>query len=195
MEPLSVVALLASIESLADGAFKTICFINTIKEGGKQRLRLFTELNSLWMVLKLLQGHFESEGEELNESWLKTIAVLNDDDGVFDQIQDAFDNLMGRLQPRVGHRKAFQTLRWPFEKPEVEALVDSLERLKSSVSLALNSTNAAVIRDVQSDTKAIKLSISNDEIRAVLDWISNLNFFKQQVSLSRVFRLRWRANR
>ena len=184
MEPISAVGLLASIENLAEAAFKVVAFINTIREGGKQRLRLFTELNSLWMVLKLLEGHFESEDEDLGEPWLKTIAVLDEDNGIFDQIQGTLDNLMSRLQPKVGHRKVLQTLRWPFDKAEVEALTAHLERLKSSVNLAMSSTSAAVTREIQSDTRFIKSSVTNDEIKAIIDWMSSLNFLKQQVSLS-----------
>jgi hypothetical protein len=52
----------------------------------------------------------------------------------------------------------------------VDALTVQLERLKSSVNLALNSTNAAVTRAIQSDTKLLKLSAANDEIKAILDW-------------------------
>lgn len=181
MDPISAVGLLASIEGLSDGAFKIVSFINTIREGGKQRLRLFTELNSLWMVLKLLESHFELEDEALSEPWLKTIAILDEDDGVFDQMQDIFHELMSRLKPKSGHRKAVQTLRWPFDKSDVEALTARLERLKASVNLALNSTNAAVTREIQNDTKFIKLSVANDEIKAILDWLSTLNFVKQQV--------------
>jgi len=181
MDPISAVGLLGAIESLAEGAFKIVSFINTIKEGGKQRLRLFTELNSLWMVLKLLESHFDSEDEELSEPWLKTIAILDEDNGVFDQIQVTFNNIMSRLQPKTGHRKVLQTLRWPFDESEVEALTAQLERLKSSLNLALNSTNAAVTREIQIDTKYIKISVANDEVKAVLDWISTLNFLKQQV--------------
>ena len=184
MEPISAVGLLASIENLAEAAFKVVAFINTIREGGKQRLRLFTELNSLWMVLKLLEGHFESEDEDLGEPWLKTIAVLDEDNGIFDQIQGTLDNLMSRLQRKVGHRKVLQPLRWPFDKAEVEALTAHLERLKSSVNLAMSSTSAAVTREIQSDTRFIKSSVTNDEIKAIIDWMSSLNFLKQQVSLS-----------
>ena len=182
MDPASVVGLLASVESLAEGAFKLVAFVNTIKEGGKQRLRLFTELNALWMVLIVLGGHLKWEEEELSEPWFKTIAMLDDEDGIFDQIQAAFDNLTSRLQPKTGHRKVLQTLRWPFDKAEVEALVAHLERLKSSLDLAMNSTNAAVIREIQHDTKALRLDVANDEVKSVIDWISNLNFLKQQVS-------------
>ena len=136
------------------------------------------------MVLILLETHIKSEEEEIGEPWLRTIAMLDEDDGVFDQIQAAFDNLTSRLQPKTGHRKVLQTLRWPFDKPEVEALVVHLERLKNSLNLAMNSTNAAVIREIQNDTKAMRLNIANDEVKSVIDWISTLNFLKQQVSLT-----------
>lgn len=181
MDPVTAVGLLASIESIADGAFKIVAFINTIREGGKQRLRLFTELNSLWMVLKLLESHFDTEEGDLGEPWLKTIALLDEDNGVFDQIQSTFDDLTDRLQPKTGHRKVIQTIRWPFDKSDVEALVIRLERLKGSVNFALNSTNAAVTREIQSDTNFLKLSVANDEVKAIIDWISSLNFLKQQV--------------
>ncbi len=181
MDPISAVGLLAAVESLADGAFNLVSFVNTIKEGGKQRLRLFTELNSLWMVLKLLESHFDSEDEELSEPWLKTITILDEDNGVFYQMQATFNDIMSRLQPKTGHRKVLQTLRWPFDKSEVEALTAQLERLKISLNLALSSTNAAVTREIQTDTRYIKLSVANDEVKAVLDWISTLNFLKQQV--------------
>ena len=181
MDPLSAIGLLASIETLAEGAFKLVSYLNTIREGGKQRLRLFTELNSLWMVLKLVEGHFDPEEGEVGEPWLTTIAVLDEENGVFDQIQATFDELMNRLQPKTGHRKVVQTLRWPFDKSDVEALTAHLERLKGSVNLALNSMNAAVSREIQNDTKLLKLSVAEDKVKAIIDWISSLNFLKQQV--------------
>ncbi|KAL8722851.1 MAG: hypothetical protein Q9225_000738 [Loekoesia sp. 1 TL-2023] len=180
MEPISAIGLLASIETLAEGAFKLVSLINTIKQGGQQRLRLFTELNSLWTVLKHLESHFDPEEQEISEQWLDTIRVLDQKDGIFDQISAVFDSLTDRLQPKMGHRKVLQTLRWPFNKSEVDELTVHLERLKSTVNLAYNSTNAAVIREIQSDTKYIKQSTANEEVKAIIDWISNLNFLKQQ---------------
>ena len=181
MDPVTAIGLLASVENLAEGAFKLVSFLNTIREGGKQRLRLFTELNSLWMILKLVESHLDPEEGDLGEPWLKTMAVLDEENGVFDQIQATFDDLMNRLQPKTGHRKLAQTLRWPFDKSDVEALTVHLERLKGSVNLALNSTSAAVSREIQNDTKALKLSSAEDKVKAIIDWISSLNFLKQQV--------------
>ena len=176
MEPLS---LLASVEAIADGTFKIISLINTIREGAKHRLRLFCELNALWVVLKLVQGNFESE-EELGEAWLKMICVMDEENGVFDQIGEVLDTLKTKVQPQVGLRKAVQTMRWPFDKAEVDTLIARLERLKSAVNLALTSTNAAVIRDMHNDTKALRLASSDDELKAILEWTSTLNFWKQQ---------------
>lgn len=182
MDPVSAIGLLASVESLADGAFKIVAFINTIKDGGKQRMRLLTELNSLWMILKLLESHFETEEEVVSEPWLKTINILAEESGVFDQIDRAFDELSTRLQPRSGHRKILQTLKWPFDKPEVDNLVAQVGRLKGAIDTALNSTNAAVVRELQNDTRALRLDNANDEVKSILEWISSLNFLKQQVS-------------
>ncbi|KAL8870107.1 MAG: hypothetical protein Q9174_003770 [Haloplaca sp. 1 TL-2023] len=174
------VGLAASISSLSEAAFKLVSIINTIHQGGKQRLRLFTELNSLWMVLKLLESHFDPDDQEISEQWLSTIQVLDQDAGTFDQISTVFDNLTDRLQPKTGHRKMMQTLRWPFDKLEVEELTVHLERLKSTVNLAYTSTNSATVREIQSDTKYLKVSVANDEVKAIIDWVSNLNFLKQQ---------------
>lgn len=173
-----VVGLLANVEALAEAGFKLVSIINTIRQGGKHRLNLFTELNTLWMVLKLLESHFDSSEQEISEQWLDTINLLDHDGGVFDQISDIFGKLTDRLEPQTGHRKVVQTLRWPFDKPEVEQLTLQLESLKSTVSLAYGSTNAAVVREVQNDTKYLKLNAANDEVNAIIDWISDLNFFK-----------------
>lgn len=181
MEPLG---LAASITALAEAAFKLVSIINTIKQGGKQRLRLFTELNSLWMLFKLLETHFDPDEQEIGDQWLETIKVLDEPDGVFDQISSLLNALTDRLQPRTGHRKVMQTLRWPFDKAEVEELTAHLERLKSTINVAYNSTNSAVVREIQSDTKYIKSSVASDEVKAILDWMSNLNFLKQQVQRS-----------
>ncbi|KAL8627130.1 hypothetical protein Q9189_007160 [Teloschistes chrysophthalmus] len=158
-----VVGLLANVEALAEAGFKLVSIINTIRQGGKHRLNLFTELNTLWMVLKLLESHFDSSEQEISEQWLDTINLLDHDGGVFDQISDIFGKLTDRLEPQTGHRKVVQTLRWPFDKPEVEQLTLQLESLKSTVSLAYGSTNAAVVREVQNDTKYLKLNAANDE--------------------------------
>lgn len=175
------VGLVASVCSLAEAAFKLVSTINTIRQGGKERMRLFTEFNSLWVVLKLLESHFDPNEQDISEQWLDTTRVLDQDGGIFEQISTLFDSLTERLQPKTGHRKIMQILRWPFDKSEVEELTVHLERLKNTINLAYSSTNSAVVREIQSDTKYLKVSVADEIFKAVIDWISNLNFLKQQV--------------
>ncbi|KAL9585140.1 MAG: hypothetical protein Q9212_001706 [Teloschistes hypoglaucus] len=174
-----VVGLLASVEALADAGFKLVSLISTIRQGGKHRLRLFTELNSLCMILKRLECHFDSSEEEISEQLLDTINVFNHDGGVFNQISETFEDLTDRVQPQKGHRKLIQTLRWPFDKSEVEQLILQLECLKNTVNLAYGSANAAVVREIQNDTKSLRLNAANGHVKAIIDWISDLNFLKQ----------------
>ncbi|KAL9587202.1 MAG: hypothetical protein Q9203_003589 [Teloschistes exilis] len=178
-----VVGLLANVGALAEAGFKLISLINTIRQGGKHRMQLLTELNSLWLVLKMLECHFDPSEQEMSEPLLDTIKLLNQDGGVFHKISETFENLTDRLLPRTGPRKVIQTLRWPFEKSEVEQLTLQLERLKSTVSLAYGSANAAVVREIQNDTKNLRLNAANDQVKAIIDWISDLNFLKQQNTL------------
>ena len=171
---------MASVEAIAQGAFKIISLINTIKDGGKQRLQLLNEINSLWMVLKLVEANFESEEDELGEAWLRTICVLSDEDGVFARIFDVLGTLKTRLEAQAGLRQAVQYFRWPFDKKEVEGLVNQLARLKNDLNLALTSTSATVIREIHNDTNIVKHAVSSVEEKALLEWTSTLNFLKQQ---------------
>lgn len=87
MDLVSITGLLASIETLAQGAFRIISLINAIRHGGKQSLCLLSELCSLWMILKLLEAHLDEDEQKPSEPWLRTIAVLNEDNGTFDLIE------------------------------------------------------------------------------------------------------------
>ena len=176
-----MIQLIASAESLADGAFKLVSIIKTMKQGGKQRLRLLNEVNSLWMVLTLVIGHLEIEEENFSESLLMTVVTLNEDNGIFDQIRKLLEDLQIRLQPMTGRHKVIQNIRWPFDKFDVETSIAQVNRLKDSVNLVFTSSSAAAIREIRNDAKAIKLAVANEQIKAVLEWISSSNFLKQQV--------------
>lgn len=192
MDPISAVGLLASIEGLIGGAFKTVSFLKTMKDGGKDRSRILSELIALRTVLADLMEHLNSDVEH-HDPWLKTVAILDEDDGVFDQLAVIFEKLDNRLKPKTGHRKMLQTIRWPFDKTEIEVLVDQLERLKGSIHISITSTSVialhAVLADtgtimgetkiIANDTRSIKESRADEELRSTLVWISGLNYLSQ----------------
>ena len=173
MDPLSI---LASVTALAGATFKIVSFLGGMKEGGNDRLRLTTEVNSLWMVLKLLEGQLEPTNLH-EEAWLEGVRSLKMPDGVFDQIRQAMQRLDVKLKPQTGHRKALQTLRWPLrDKKDVEEIVKHLERLKLSVSLVLNHANLAVGAKVND-------ALGSQKIKAIIGWLTPLNFLARQESI------------
>lgn len=81
-----------------------------MKEGGNDRLRLTTEVNSLWIMLKLLEGQLEPTNSH-EEAWLEGVRSLQVPNGIFDQISREVQRLNTKMKPQTGHRKALQTLR------------------------------------------------------------------------------------
>lgn len=173
MDPLSI---LASVTALATATFQVVSFLGAMKEGGNDRLRFTTEVNSLWMVLKHLEGQLESTNPH-EEAWLDGVRSLKVPNGVFDQIMASVQRLNAKLKPQTGHRKALQTLRWPLtDKKDVEDTLSQIERLKSSVTLVVNHASLAI------GTKVNDALISQ-KVKAVIDWLTPLNFLARQESI------------
>ena len=170
MDPLSIVA---SVTAIAAATFQVVSFLGGMKDGGNDRLRLTTEVNSLWMVLKLLEAQLEPTNSH-EEAWLEGVRSLQVPNGVFDQIREAMQKLDLKLKPQTGHRKALQTLKWPLrDKKDVEETVSHIERLKSSVSLVLNHASLAVGAKVND-------ALVSQKVKAVIDWLTPLNFLARQ---------------
>lgn len=174
MDPLSI---LASVTAIATATFQVVSFLGTMKEGGSDRLRLTTEINSLWVVLKLLEGQLEPTNPH-EEAWLEGVSSLQKN-GIFDQINEAMQRLTLKLKPETGHRKALQTLRWPLtDKRDVEVIVSKIERLKSTVSLVLNHASLALGAKVND-------AFVSQKVKAVIDWLTPLNFLARQETIIR----------
>ena len=173
MDPLSI---LASVTAIATATFQIVSFLGAMKDGGHDRLRLTTEVNSLWMVLKILEGQLEPTNLH-EEAWLEGVRSLQAPGGVFDQIREAVQSLDVKLKPQTGHRKALQTLRWPLrDKKDVEETVSHLERLKRSISLVLSHASLAVGTRVH-DT------LVSQKVKAIIEWLTPLNFLARQESI------------
>ena len=140
-----------------------------MKEGGNDRLRLTTEFDPLWMVLKLLEGQLEPTNVH-EEAWLEGLRSLEVPNGIFDQIREAVQRLDARLRPQTGHRKALQTLIWPLiDKRDVEEIVSQIERFESSVFLVLNHASVAMGAKVND-------ALVSQRVMAVIAWLTPLKF-------------------
>ncbi len=66
-----------------------------------------------------------------------------------------------RPRPKASHR-VYQSLKWPFDRVEVEAVIAKIERLKSWFMLRLMTDDQAASRSIQADLQALKLTFQDD---------------------------------
>ncbi|KAL9045203.1 MAG: hypothetical protein Q9214_001725 [Letrouitia sp. 1 TL-2023] len=174
----------ASIGSIANGAFRVIEILNTIRQGGKQRLRLLTTIGSLWAVLQSVQSNLYTEDDELTKCIPDSFGTLQGDNGAFAQVDAIAKKLETRLGSHKGARKILQDVKWPFTKAEVETSISELEKLTSAINLALTASTLVTLRETQKLSSEIRLATMDAEFKAMLDWISPFDFVKQQHKLN-----------
>ena len=170
---MDAVSAVVTIATLADGILKVMGTLNSIRQGGRQRLSLLMAISSLWNVLQSVQLSICPELEELPDDIPKFLAA-SEDENLFDQVERIVQTLETRLKPKKGPSRFIQSLSWPFVKAEVDALVSEMEKLASAINLALTSSTSAMVRKMQKP-------IMDSEFKAMLEWITPYDFIKQQV--------------
>lgn len=177
MDPLS---LAASITAVAAATFEIVGFLNSIATGGKDRLRLLTEITGLWMSITSLKGQIAPDGVPIEEMSYKNLLPLFEPNGVIKQIETAVDQLMDKLKNRAGHGKVWQTLTWPFDKTDVDRTVEHIHRLQQTLNLSLTQSNNALAREIHKDGAVVRSAMESQQVRAIIDWLTPLNFVAKQ---------------
>jgi Cdc6-like AAA superfamily ATPase len=185
MDPISAIGLVASIVQLADASFKIVKFLDTIKDGGKERRQLCNEITLLWMTLRNLETHFAPLSEELNGGWMKPMDDLAAKNGVFEQLSETLDDVWNKLTTTDSLRsKVKQTLRWPFDKDYVDRTVGRIERLKTSIIIVEGQASIALAQEMKDDLTVVKQSVVISEFKEIIDWLSPLNFREKQGNIT-----------
>jgi hypothetical protein len=133
MDPLSITASIAAILQLSS---KVIGYLNDVKDAPKDRARCAIEATNLHSLLTNLR--FRLEGGDASTSWATALRGLAIENGPFDQFKQSLQLLQDRL---TGGSRMLQPLTdvliWKFKKEEVERILQSMERLKTLVIVAL----------------------------------------------------------
>ena len=137
MDPFSAVGASASLVQLIGTAAKVIKYLNDIKNAPKERIRLAREVSSLYSVLLELEARYEDSKVESDTKWLGGLRSLAVRDGPMDQLETALSLIMKKLKPSSGIKKLGKALSWPFDKKEIEGILDQIERQKSTINFAL----------------------------------------------------------
>ena len=176
------VSAVASIGQLAGGAFKLLEILNSIRQGGKQRLRLLTAISSFWTVLQSAQSQLINDDGEAVEQSSTTFQALQGTNGAFSQAEAVLEELKKRLEKRKGIEKLVQDLQWPFSKSDVDASMAQLKQLTEAVNLALASLTHSAVLQTQKEIQYISSATLDQELKSIWSWLSPLDFHKQQVS-------------
>ena len=135
MDPCSAVGLAASILQIINTTAQIIQYLNDVREAPEERAQILREAASLLGLLKSLRARVEHANQ--TDSWYVQIRSLEGQGGPLDQYQSAMIALAKKLKPESGVKKLEKLLLWTFDKKQIKATLDLIERLNSLISLAL----------------------------------------------------------
>ena len=133
MDPVTVIGLAASIVQLITTTTQTVQYVNQIKNAPKEVGEFGQEASNVLILLWRLRARVdEAKGQQ--DSWFTSVAALGVPNGVLYQLQEALERVVDRLNQTKKLRKR---IFWPLDKKELSSVLLRIERLKTSVSLAL----------------------------------------------------------
>lgn len=133
MDPLTAIGLLATIAQLVDASAKVIRYISDARNAPKESLRFAQEASNILGLLLRLRGRVEDP--QTPDAWFVEVNALS---SYLDQLHELLEGLSTKIQSNGGRlQKVNQTLFWTFTKREINETLDTIERIKSLISLAL----------------------------------------------------------
>jgi hypothetical protein len=138
MDPISLTGTLITVLQITTSVI-SICY--NYRQGAKNAsqdiIQISDELNSLKDVMETLLKLVE-KSEPIDSSRLSTFEHLAKPGGLLLTCQAELEKLKKNLEPETGWRAVRQSFAWPLKEGEVQKTLLSLERLKSTMHLALS---------------------------------------------------------
>lgn len=145
MEVLSATASIVAILQLSD---KVIKYIGTATGAKDDRKRLREEIRACGNILQQLID--EADDSEEGKAWSDTIKILEAPDAPLSRLRAALDVVKFKLQSKDGFKKA---LKWPFQEKEVQKVIESIEREKNLLKLALANNSRRLLQEIMRRSK------------------------------------------
>ncbi len=155
MDPLS---FSASITTLVQLAGTVIRYLSNVRDGPKELQRIRIEVSSVLGILFLLQE--QSDQVKQGDSFTSTLRSLDVPNGPLEQFRIALECIASKIAPVKGWEKLGKTLKWPFEKEEIQTTLNTIERQKALFSLALQHDHFALSRAIQGDIENIREGVN-----------------------------------
>lgn len=184
MDPVTIAT---SISALGELAINVISYLCSVKNASSEQKRLRNEVaivSGLLTALDRRQKDMEAEDEGF-----PTIRALAVDGRAVDQCKESLEKLRSKAHnDKVsGIEKIGRNLTWHFGKDEISEALMSVERLKSSLDLALTNDVSILVQKlkVNSDVLTRDVSELKDDVRGqkidqerqeVGNWLSPFDF-------------------
>ncbi|KAH8817231.1 hypothetical protein F5884DRAFT_778825 [Xylogone sp. PMI_703] len=175
MDPLSVTGTLIAVLQIT-GAVISICYDyrQGAKNASREVIQISDELNSLKDVLDALLRMVEKD-ESSDATTLATFELLTKPNGPLAACQTELEILKAKLEPEKGWRAVRQSLAWPLKEGEMRKTLSSLERMKSTMLLALSADqtalNLAVHQNVKYLTREFQERNASQEYQQIIQWL------------------------
>ena len=178
---MEAIGFVASIGTLIQGADYIRKTLNDYRKGGRDRERLLTEVNNLKTVLDQLKvGDDQARNIGKQEAWLDSVGHLSSKGGILDQIEDVISEIRLKTQRKPGLRGTIIQWTWPFVQEDVDRNVRQMQRLSQNVSLAVQDASLKFTLAIHERVAHVDTVVNKRELRAILEWLSTLNFLEQQ---------------
>jgi hypothetical protein len=152
MDPLSIAASLIAVLQVTSAVI-SICYDyrQGQKHASREVIQLSDELSSLKDILDALLRLVEKSSNNLDEAKLATFELLAKPDGPLLTCQSELERLRKKLEPESGWRAVKRSLVWPLQEGEMKKALGGLERLKSTMQLALSADQATLSWAIRED--------------------------------------------
>ncbi len=136
MDPVSAVGLVASILTLVQTTMSLIEYLNATKDAPKESKGFLHEVLSLAVILDTLRSKVRDE--DPTAPWVKQVSLLAVEGGPLDQFRSSIEQLDRKLKTGAKVQMFGRALLWPLTKKDISELLVKVERLKSTIEIALH---------------------------------------------------------
>lgn len=135
MDPITAVGFIAAVIQLINVITKAVMYMNDVKDASKDRAQLTREAITLLSLFNDLRS--QAEETDSTDPWFRDLRSLGGKGGPLEDFTNTMKNLVNKLAPATGIRKASRTLSWTLSKKEIHTILAKIERFKSLVGIAL----------------------------------------------------------
>lgn len=165
----------ASIITVAQLAASIIRYMKAVVDAPLQKRRL---LMGIIQARGLLLTLHELTDEVKDEDWSSTIQSLSSHDGPISMFRQLLEDMAGKLGIASSGScisTAFHRVQWPFDQTRLQEMLVSLDKLKSTLLLALANDHIRLSMEIRNEVHNVQAQLSEVTINSRRQMIRSLS--------------------